>query len=747
MKTIAQFLQRWLLPMILAAVVTITIITSQGLKGNASLSGGDYGVFFLGLLYVNLFLVLVLGFLVIRNLFRLWLDRRQRRTGSQLRTRMAWMFIALSLLPTLVVAMLSVTFLNRGVDSWFSDQVANALDNSLEVAKAYYRENQLTVRHDAEAMVRNRHVTAALTLQGGESAAAILETELEARGLDEIVIFRGDGSRIASVGELPFDPLPDLSALSDGFYRALMITNDSGDRVRAFVRLGEDLYLSAGHWIDRQVLGQMENIEEVYVNYHQLRASHGLLKANHTVTLALIALLLLLTAIWSGFRIADDITDPITDLVIGTRKVAAGELSATLPVTGDDELSTLMASFNAMTLKLAENRMELQSTNALLEERGRFMAAIVGNISAGVISVNRFDEITLINPAADALLGVDTAKTMGRPFTSVIPSEVLHPLRALIDNPVLRGRAGLSRDNVDPPNLSAQIQVHGPEKPRILLARITPLEDGHGARQGFIATFDDLTEVVIAQRTHAWSEVARRIAHEIKNPLTPIQLWTQRLRRKYLRPMALERRDLRVFDEGTDTIIKQVEALRVLVNEFSTFSRLPRPNLREDDLTTTIRETLRLHDAELKTIQVTTDFPEQELPIPHDRSQIKQAVTNLIANALAALQEKEGASHLAISTQVVNNGEWLAMRVADSGPGIPPADRDRVFEPYFTTKKKGTGLGMAIVKKIIEDHGGSIQLRTSEWRGVLVEIRLPLPKNPPLDALPKPAPGEIEITP
>ncbi len=743
MNAFVNFIKRWLLPMILAAVVTITIITSQGLRGNASLSGGDYGVFFLFLLYINLFLVLVLGFLVLRNLFRLWLDRRQRRTGSQLRTRMAWMFIALSLLPTLVIAMLSVTFLNRGVDSWFSDQVANALDNSLEVAKAYYRENQRSVRHDAEALVRNRRVTAALTLPGGEGTAAILDTELNARGLDEIAIFRGDGSRIATAGELPFDPLPDLTVLSDGSNRALLITNDSGDRVRAFVRLGDDLYLSAGHWIDRQVLGQMENIEEVYVNYHQLRASHGLLKANHTVTLALIALLLLLTAIWSGFRIADDITDPITDLVIGTRKVADGDLTATLPVTGDDELSTLMTSFNAMTRKLAENRMELQSTNALLEERGRFMAAIVGNISAGVISVNRFDEITLINPAADALLGIDTTKTMGRPFSKVIPSEVLHPLRTMIDNPTVRNSAGgLSRDGGEPSSLSTQIQLHGPEKPRILLARITPLEDGQGARQGFIATFDDLTEVVIAQRTHAWSEVARRIAHEIKNPLTPIQLWTQRLRRKFLRPREIERRDLRVLDEGTDTIIKQVEELRVLVNEFSTFSRLPRPNLREDDLTVTIREALRLHDAEMKTVEVITDFPGQPLPVPHDRSQIKQAVTNLIANALAAVQETPHPSHLAISTRVANNGEWVAIEVADSGPGIPPADRDRVFEPYFTTKKKGTGLGMAIVKKIIEDHGGGIQLKTSPWQGVLVEIRLPMGKQPPLIPPLKPAPGE-----
>lgn len=717
-------LKRWLLPLLLAVVVAITIVTGLGLKGSASFSGSSYGLLFLILLYVNLLLVLVLGFLVIRNLFRLWMDRRRRRTGSQLRTRMAWMFIALSLLPTIVIAILSVNFLNRGVDSWFSDQVANALENSLGVARAYYRENQRTVRHDAEAMVRNRNVTTALTLQGGEAAAAILEVERTARGLDEIAIFRGNGTRIANAGDLPRDPLPDFSVLDEGSTRALMITNDSGERVRAFMRLGDDLYLSAGHWIDRQILGQMETIESVYVNYHQLRASHGLLKANHTVTLVLIALLLLLTAIWSGFRIADDITDPITDLVIGTRKVANGDLTATLPVIGDDELSTLMASFNAMTRKLAENRTELQSTNALLEEHGRFMAAIVGNISAGVISVNRFDRVTLINPAAGALLGIDDLRSLDQPFAQVIPGEVLHPLRALIQNPALRGRAGAVR-GVEAPALPIQIQTQGPEKPRILLARITPLEDSQGNSEGFIATFDDLTDVVIAQRTHAWTEVARRIAHEIKNPLTPIQLWTQRLRRKYLRQGESERRDLRVLDEATDTIIKQVEELRVLVNEFSTFSRLPRPNLREDDMVVTFREALRLHDAELKSVDVLTDFPRTPVLVAHDRSQIKQAVINLIANALAAMQEHDAPSRLAISIRVDDNGEWLVMRIADSGPGIPPADRDRVFEPYFTTKKKGTGLGMAIVKKIIEDHGGTIQLRASEWQGVEVEVRLP----------------------
>ena len=716
MKSSSNHLKAWLLPL-LFAVVVLTLMTGQGLRGTEAVEGGEYGVFFLVLLYVNLFLVLTLGILVVRNLHRLWLDRRQRRTGSKLRTRMALMFVALSLLPTLVIAILSVNFLNRGVDSWFSDQISQALENSLEVSRAYYNENQRTVRHDAEAIIRNRSITTALILQGSEAASAELEVERKVRGLDEIAILRADGTRIASAGNLPFDPIPDLSPLTEGSSRSLLVTNDSGDRVRAFVRMGKDLYLSTGHWIDRQILGQMDEIESVYVHYHRLRASHGLLKINHTITLILITLLLLLAAIWSGLHIADEITNPITELVIGTRKVAIGDLSVTLSVTGDDELATLMASFNAMTQKLTENQLELQSKNALLEERRSFMAAIVGNISAGVISVNRFDDITLMNPAAGMLLGCSPEEAMGRPFAQVIPEDVLQSLRDLLQK---QGK-----------NSSTQIQVQGQDKPQTLLARMTLLEDNAGGSRGFILTFDDLTEVLIAQRTHAWSEVARRIAHEIKNPLTPIQLWAQRMRRKYLRDPANERRNWRILDEGTETIINQVEELRVLVNEFSSFARLPRPILESVDVSATLVDALRLHAAELRKITVTTRFTKESCHCPHDFRQIKQVITNLISNALAAIGENQGRTNLAISTLVSEDRQWFILRVADSGGGIPPANRDLVFEPYFTTKNKGTGLGLPIVKKIVEDHGGTIRIKESQWGGTLVEVRLPLRPIPP----------------
>ncbi|MBF0096554.1 MAG: HAMP domain-containing protein [Magnetococcales bacterium] len=737
-------LRNWILPL-LFAVVVITVLTGQGLRGIATMESGKYGLFFLVLLYVNLFLVLLLGVLVVRNLHRLWLDRRQRRTGARLRTRMALKFVALSLVPTLIVAILSVNFLNRGVDTWFSEQISLALANSLEVSKAYYRENQRVVRHDAESIIRNRAITTALALQDDEAASAALEAEREARGLDEITIFRGDGTRIASAGSLPIDPIPDLTPLTEGSSRSLLSTSDSGDRVRAFVLLGEDLFLSVGHWIDRQILSQMDTVESVYVHYHRMRASHGLLKANHTVTLALISLLLLLAAIWSGLHIADELTDPITELVVGTRKVAIGDLSVTLSVSGDDELAALMASFNAMTQKLNENRQELQSTNDLLEERSRYLAAIVGNISAGVISVNRFDEITLLNPAAGILLNCTAEQTLGEPYSTVLPPELLQVMPTLLhqgqtrtvhhprntpNTATLRSQESEEVTTHSSKNPSAQIQLQGPEKPKTLLVRLTFLEDGDGESRAFILTFDDLTEVLIAQRSHAWSEVARRIAHEIKNPLTPIQLWAQRMRRKYLLPPGKERRDWRVLDEGTEAIINQVEELRILVNEFSTFSRLPRPNLQEVDIVGTIGEALRLHAAELNKVAVSTTFNQEVQHCPHDRSQIKQVITNLINNSLAAMAEHGQKAHLAIGTDLSANGEWYLIQVADSGPGIPPANRDRVFEPYFTTKKKGTGLGLQIVKKIIEDHGGTLRITDSQWGGTQVELKLPLHRHP-----------------
>ncbi|MBF0448623.1 MAG: HAMP domain-containing protein [Magnetococcales bacterium] len=733
-KISAKTWRRWGSGLLLLAIAMTTFFTGQSLQGSAVVNGGDYGMVFLILLYLNIFFALILGIVVFRNLFRLWLDRHNRRTGSKFRTRMVSMFIALSLLPTLILAILSVNFLNRGVDTWFSDQISTALENSLAVSRAYYHENQRTVRHDAESIVRNRNVTPALALEGADSANSVLEVERRSRGLDVVTLLRSDGTRLAQAGELPFDPIPDLSGLKEGTNKALLVTNEKGDRVRAFVRLSEDLYLSTGHWIDRQILAQMETIESAYVHYHKLRAAHGLLKSNHTVTLAMITLLLTLAAIWSGFRIADSITDPITELVIGTRKVASGDLSVSLSVTGDDELATLMAAFNAMTKKLNENREELQSTNALLEERRRFMAAIVRNISSGVICVNQFHEITLMNPAAGAMIGIDPIKSIGHKLEQTVPEEVLSPLSNLwstLSNPDRTLPPPLPGvHSIEQMTLGTQIQTQGSEKPLTLMMRVTPREDSQGSNRGFIATFDDISEVLVAQRTSAWSEVARRIAHEIKNPLTPIHLWSQRMRRKYLKDHGDTPPDWRILDEGTSAIINQVEALKVLVNEFSTFSRLPRPQLHENDFHGTIREVLLLHSQELKGIQLKTAFAPGLKPFAHDPGQMKQVLTNLITNALAAMRDQnKEQNHLTLTTSLPEGTGWVLLQVADSGPGIPASDRTRVFEPYFTTKKKGTGLGLAIVKKIIEDHGGTIRLRESEWGGILVDIQLPLGEN------------------
>ncbi|MBF0140311.1 MAG: HAMP domain-containing protein [Magnetococcales bacterium] len=717
--------KRWLFGLLLVAVIAITMITAQGLRGSASVAG-EYSLFFLVLLYLNLFLALVLGVLVYRKVFRLLQDRYQHRAGSRLRMRMVLMFVLLSLLPTVVIAILSLNFLNRGVDSWFSDRISQALASSLDVARAVYHENQRTVRHDAESIVRNHRITSALSLGGAEATVSALEVERQARGLDEIAIVRADGTRLARAGELPFDPIPDLSSLEEGSSKALMVTNDAGDRVRAFVPLGEGLFLSTGHWIDRQILGQMETMESTYTHYKQLRATHELLKANHTVTLVLITMLLLLAAIWSGFGIANSLTDPITELVIGTRKVAQGDYSVILPITGDDELGTLMNAFNAMTRKLSENHDELQNTNALLEERRRFMAAIVHNISSGVVSVNQYREVTLINPTAAKLLALDPVAAIGQRVDEVIPAAFLQPLNQFLQEQQERSNPTPAPIPGEPTQPGIQIAMEGTLKPLTLLTRVTLLEDKQGESRGFIATFDDISEVLIAQRASAWSEVARRIAHEIKNPLTPIQLWAQRIRRKYMKSADPGDMDLRVLDEGTNTIIQQVEELRVLVNEFSTFSRLPRPRLLENDIHTSIKEALILHSEALGEVDVRTVFDARLPRFPHDPGQIKQVVTNLITNAVAATREGQSSPILAITTRLLEGSDRCVLEIADNGTGIPPQDRDRVFEPYFTTKKKGTGLGLAIVKKIIEDHGGTIRLKDSEWNGALVEIKLPL---------------------
>ncbi|MBF0284817.1 MAG: HAMP domain-containing protein, partial [Magnetococcales bacterium] len=723
--------RRWRLAVLLAVAALFTIVTGQGLYGLAWEGGSTFNKVFFILLYVNLNLILALGYMVARHLMRLWRERRRRAPGYRLRTRMTLLFAALSLVPTLFIAALSVGLLNQGVDSWFSDRISMALEHAVAVARGYYEENQRTIRHDAEDIARNRIVTSSLPLQDADALQSVLEVELKARGLDEVAILRGDGATVAYVGDLPQDPQPDLTGLDDGSHKARVFANDAGNRVRAYVALGSDLYLVTGRWIDRQILGRMETMEAAYVDYNQLRGAHDLLKLTHTTTLLFIALLLLLGALWIGFRIANTLANPITELVVGTRKVSNGDLDVSLSVTGDDELATLMAAFNAMTLKLAENRRELEENYALLEDRRRFIEAVLHNISAGVISVGSRGEITLINPAAHQLLRIDPAQAIGRLFREAAPLPVVEVMPLAPDAPLIPGRG------IDSGPGGFQVQVEGPDKPLSLRVRLTPFESKEGERQGFIITFDDITDVLVAQRTSAWSDVARRIAHEIKNPLTPIQLWAQRLRRKYLKPApvggdlpsAFEAPDWRILDEGTNVIIKQVEELKVLVNEFSAFARLPRPHLQKDDLNEAVREVLILLKEDLKDLKV-RKYADPDLPLfPFDRGQIKQVATNLVSNAAAAILERpdpEAPGQLAIVTGVAENGRMALLSVSDNGPGLPPAHRDRVFEPYFTTKKKGTGLGLAIVKKIVEDHGGVIRLKDSEWKGLCVEVLLPL---------------------
>ncbi|MBF0125274.1 MAG: HAMP domain-containing protein [Magnetococcales bacterium] len=712
-------------------IVTMTLLTGRSLYSPSALSGGHYSITFFILLYINLFLVLALGIIVVRSLVRLWLERRQRLAGARLRTRMSTLFAALSLLPTVVIAVFSVELLNRGVDSWFSDRITQALQQSIHIARAYYRESQRTVRHDAEDMVRNRRLVAStMTLQRSDRVQLLLENERQARSLDEITVLQADGTRIAVAGDLPLDAMPDLTPLVDGTLRSLLVTDDTGTWVRAFVHLGGDQFLSAGRWIDRQILSQMEQVESAFVDYQQLRAAHGLLKSSHTMTLVTITLLLLLAALWSGLRIADSLTSPITQLVLGTRKVADGDLSVTMAVTGDDELATLMAAFNAMTQKLGENRRELQATNDLLEDRRRFMAAILRHISSGVISVDREERVTLINPAAARLIGIEPQPVIGTHYRTALPEPVLQPLEDL-------RRSGMGRNgggNV----LSIQIRIDGAERPLTLLARMTLLGSGDGASGGFLVTFDDLTDVLMAQRSRAWSEVARRIAHEIKNPLTPIQLWAQRMRRKYLRAQeAGTPVEWQILDEGTQAIINQVEEMRVLVDEFSNFARMPRPSLRHDDLNAAIQEVLLLHDADCRGITVEKRLWPGLPTIPFDRSQIKQVLTNLVSNALVAIRERpegpEGeiiAPRLSVTTEMAHGDQWVSIQIADSGVGIPADHRDRIFDPYFTTRKRGTGLGLAIVKKIIEDHGGALRVRDSIWQGALIEVLLPIVATP-----------------
>jgi len=674
------------------------------------------------LLTLDLILLLLLGALIARRIVQLWIKRRRGQAGSRLHIRLVAVFSVLAVTPAIVVATFSTIFFYVGVQEWFSDRVSTAVNESLAVARAYVREHQQNIRADVLAMANDLNQEAPRLIGRPGRFRQVLSTQAALRGLSEAIVFDGTtGQTLARSGfsfALTFEPVSPEALERARAGEVVVLVNDSDDRVRALVRLDRyvDSYLFVGRFVESRVLGHMEKAAQAVREYSELQGSRSNLQITVTLIFVMVALLLLLAAVWTGLNFANALVTPISALVAAAERVRAGDLAVRVTETARlDELGTLNRAFNRMTQQLASQREDLIEANHQLDQRRRFTEAVLGGVSAGVLGLDREGRIHLPNLSAVRLLGKDhPGDLVGRPVTEIAP-EMGELFAAIQRRP---GR----------PVESQVVLRQPPGQRRTLLVRIVG-DAADGEIRGYVATFDDISELLSAQRKAAWADVARRIAHEIKNPLTPIQLSAERLRRKYLKEIES---DKETFDICVNTIIRQVIDIGRMVDEFSAFARMPGPVMKEHNLHDLVRQAGYLQQHAHGNIQFRWELPEARLVVPCDGRQISQALTNLLQNAVDAIDGRPPPAdgrplppgEVTVRLSSADGKAWIT--VEDNGKGLPPEeDRLRLTEPYVTTRSKGTGLGLAIVRKIMEDHGGDITLDDRPGGGARVSVMIP----------------------
>ncbi|MGH6946285.1 MAG: ATP-binding protein [Kiloniellales bacterium] len=667
------------------------------------------------LLNLDLVLLLALAALVSRRLVILWLARRQRKAGARLHARMVALFSLIAVLPTIVIATFSVVLFDVGLQGWFSERVRTALDGSLAVAQGYLHEHQQTITADVLAMAQDLNREGPLLLLDPQRLNQVMAAQAAVRSLTEAVIFDATGQVLARAGfsiVLEFDPqIPNWALRQAASGEPVVLTSEEDDRVRALVRL-ESLagaFLYVGRPVDPQILGHIDRTKGAVRLYQELEGQRSGIQVTFALLFAVIALMLLLAAIWVGLAFANYLSRPIGALIDATEKVRGGDLAARVDEhEAGEEIGMLALAFNRMTNEIGRQQDQLLDANRQLDLRSRFIEAVLGGVSAGVLGLDTDGRITLPNRSACALLGLEESALRGRPLGEVAPemAELLADVRA---------RPKRLRE-------SSVMRVSQDGSQRTLRVRIAAELDSQGV-VGYVVTFDDISELLSAQRKAAWSDIARRIAHEIKNPLTPIQLSAERLQRKYLSQV---QGDSDTFRACTDTIVRQVGEIGRMVDEFSSFARMPAPVFSETDLCEIVRPTLPLEEQARPAIAYSLTLPEAPAMTLCDGQQVARAVINLLQNAAESIEAREGGAPSGrIAVRLQQREGQLALEIVDNGRGLPKGDRHRLTEPYVTHREKGTGLGLAIVKKIMEDHGGELLLEDASGGGAKVTLLFP----------------------
>jgi two-component system, NtrC family, nitrogen regulation sensor histidine kinase NtrY len=651
------------------------------------------------LLGVNVGFGLALVVLIGIEIVGLMRARRRGQAGAALHMRIIGLFSIVAAMPALFVAAIAFITLDRGLDNWFSTRVRGIVETSLIVANAYVQEQGRLIKGEALAMAADVNRAQPVYVTDPERFVQYLKAQGTIRGLPGAMLMtkqREVTDRADILIGVDF-PLPPQDAVNDAdTEEAVVIAPGSKNVMGAVVKLSayENRYLFVARPFDVKVAQYLRETQEGATQYRALEERRFGVQVAFALMFVTIALVVLLAAIWIGLAFANRLVEPIRRLINAADQVSAGNLYVRVPVeskTGD--LASLGDTFNNMTDTLRSQRNDLLSANDLLDSRRRFMEAVLSGVSTGVIGIDEAGAVTVLNPFAERLLAARETAPIGKPLAEIVPE--LAPYLA----DALAGRSRL---------VQGQITLVRDGRERNVNVRVTS-EQSSMREHGYVVTLDDITELVLAQRTSAWADVARRIAHEIKNPLTPIQLSAERIRRKYGRVITEDRE---VFDQCTDTIVRQVDDIKRMVDEFSSFARMPKPAIERDDLGEMVKQVVFLMRVGNPEIIFDFEAPSDPLVAKFDRRLLSQAVTNILKNATEAIagvaETERGQGHVTVS--VVRNGTNVVIEVIDNGIGLPKENRQRLLEPYVTTREKGTGLGLAIVGRIMEEHGGGIEL-------------------------------------
>jgi nitrogen fixation/metabolism regulation signal transduction histidine kinase len=662
--------------------------------------------------------------MLIGNLTRLARDYRGNVPGAKLKARMVGMFVGLAVLPLLVVFYFSTQFINRGIDSWFNIEVEEGLENALELSRAALelqkRRNLASTQAAAQrlSVVTDAQAVFELSLLRREAGAS----EMTLYGSNNAVLATSSGSATASLPK-PLNEEVVLQMQQGRPFVSLESLADGGVEVRTAVvfrhRVGRsrEARVVQGHYpVTDRVAEMVGSVERSFQEYQQLVFFREDLKDLLTVTLAFVLLLSLLAAIYGAFVLSRRLVAPIQDLVAGTRAVAMGDFDTRLPAPSRDEIGFLISSFNDMTQRLATARREASLNQALVEAERTNLEVILARLSTGVVALEADLKIRNANQAAGAILGVDLARRSGEKLVDVAKEN------ALLEQFVDVARVHLDAGETE---WREQIVLRGEVGRRVLTCACTTLPGDETHAAGYVVVFDDITALLQAQRDAAWGEVARRLAHEIKNPLTPIQLSAERMRHKYLHSMPEE--EAQVLDRATHTIVQQVEAMKEMVNAFSDYARAPDIEIARFDLDKLVHEVVDLYRAQESAVKIVLTSDPTLPPLEADMGRVRQMLHNLIRNAVEALENTDDARiDVHVSAAEIDGVPMAQIKVEDNGPGFQADSINQVFDPYVTTKPKGTGLGLAIVKKLVEEHVGTIQAANRAVGGAMISIRLPV---------------------